>query len=75
MQCKVSTQMESAVFSFLFFYLIYRLSLSLNFLLIAVCYEDFAKLLLQYSRVEYRHIMIHNGKSQQMTIGTLAVAR
>ena len=46
MQCKVSTQMESAVFSFLSFYLIYRLSLSLNFLLIAVCYEDFAKLFL-----------------------------
>lgn len=46
MQCKVSTQMESAVFSFLSFYLIYRLASSLNFLLIAVCYEDFAKLLL-----------------------------
>lgn len=46
MQCKASTQMESAVFSFFSFYLIYRLSLSLIFLLIAVCYEDFAKLLL-----------------------------
>ena len=46
MQCKVITQMRAAVFSFLSFYLICRLSLSLIFLLIAVCYEDFAKLLL-----------------------------